>query len=286
MGETAWRVFAIRFAHREHVEPAEVFHRPSPEDGPVPMAYYVWVIQGSAGTYLLDTGFEQVAAGAGGLERVIDIDLAGTLGQLGVDADAVTDVFLSHLHFDHTGGIDRFPRARFWLQESELAFWTGPALSYKSFRNSATLKDLQRLLEINHAGRVRLLSGDAEVADGVAVRHVGGHTPGSQALVVDTGRHRVVLAADAAHYTANLERDVPYSGHESVLGVHRSFDRLRTLAGPSGTIVPGHDPAVMSTFAAVAGFEGTVVELTHGPVGPIGRSSGNVSTPPHQEETA
>jgi glyoxylase-like metal-dependent hydrolase (beta-lactamase superfamily II) len=263
---TDFRVHAIRYALRDHVEPAEVFHHACPEDGPRAMAYYVWLVTGSAGAFLVDTGFGRDVARQRGREQVLRGDPLDALAALGAPAAELTDVVLTHLHFDHCGELARFPRARFWLQRRELAFWTGPAAHRPSFRRVVMSEDLTALVGLNLDGRVRWVDGDATVAPALSLHHVGGHTAGMQVVRVQTAHGAVVLASDASHYYDNLDGDRPYSALDSVSGAHAAFDRLRELAGPGAQIVPGHDPAVMDRYpCAGPGLDGVAVELTAGP---------------------
>lgn len=266
--EPDFRVYAIRYAHRDGVAAAEVFHHAAPEDQSRAMAYYVWLVTGSAGQFLLDTGFGRAVARQRDREGCLRGDPLDALAALGAPADRLATVVLSHLHFDHCGELDRFPVARFWLQRAELAFWTGPSAHRPSFRRVVVPADLTAVVELNLAGRISWADGDVELAPGLSAHRVGGHTAGTQVLRVRTRHGVVVLASDASHYYDNLDQDRPYSAVDSVSGAHAAFDRLRELAGPDGQIVPGHDPAVLDRYpAASPELAGVAVELTAGPVG-------------------
>lgn len=265
-GPPDWRVFAIRYAHREGVAAAEVFHHATPADRPRAMAYYVWLVIGSAGTFLVDTGFGREVARRRDREQCLRGDPLDALRALGAPPEALSDVLLTHLHFDHCGELDRFPGARFWLQRREMAFWTGPSAHRPTFRRVVMSQDIARVTELNLDGRVRWVDGDATVAPGLSLHRVGGHTAGMQVVRVVTPHGVVVLASDASHYYANLDTDRPYSAVESVSDAHTAFDRLHELAGPAAHIVPGHDPAVLARYpAAGPTLDGVAVELTAGP---------------------
>jgi len=260
--EAGFRVFAIRYAYRDGVAAAEVFHHATAQDEPRAMAYYLWLITGPAGNVLVDTGFGRSVARQRGREQCLRGDPLDALKTLGAPADQLDTVVLSHLHFDHCGELDRFPAARFWLQRAEMAFWTGPSAHRPSFRRVVMPADLTAVVELNLAGRIRWADGDVELTPGLSLHRLGGHTPGLQVVRVATRSGVVVLASDASHYYANLDQDRPYSAVDSVSGAHSAFDRLRELAGPEGRIVPGHDPAVLDRYPACPGLEGTAVELT------------------------
>lgn len=261
-----FRVFAVRYAHREGVAPGEVFHHAAEGDSATAMDYYVWLVTGSAGSFLVDTGFGRAIARQRGRLDCLLGDPLDTLAALGAPAAGLDDVILTHLHFDHCGELSRFPAARFWVQQRELAFWAGPYAHRPSFRRVVMPEDLTAVVELNLAGRIRSVDSEDIVAPGLSVHHVGGHTAGMQVVRVETGRGVLVLASDASHYYANLDSDRPYSALDSVSGAHAAFDRLRALAGRDAHIVPGHDPEVMRRYPSPSPeLAGLAVELTYGP---------------------
>ena len=113
-----YELFAIRYATRE-ARRADHFIGGDPHDGPMPMDYFVWVARGGGRSFVIDTGFNAEIAQK--RKRTFLRSPIDTLGALGIDVNAVEDVILTHLHYDHAGNFDRFPNARFHLQERELA---------------------------------------------------------------------------------------------------------------------------------------------------------------------
>ncbi|MEU1370861.1 N-acyl homoserine lactonase family protein [Streptomyces sp. NPDC005803] len=278
MTASRFQVHAIRYAHRDGVSPHEVFCRPDAADESRAMAYYIWLITAEDGAaYLFDTGFGHKVAEQRGRTGVLRGDPTQALTALGAPAERIRHVFLSHLHFDHAGELDRFPAATFWIQRRETAFWTGPHASRPSFRHVVMPEDITAVVRLNLEGRVRFTEGDEAIAPGLSLHLIGGHTAGLQALRIETAAGSVVLASDATHYYDNLETDRPYSAHDSLSGVHAGFDRLRELAGPDGVIVPGHDPLVMERFPGVPGLEDQVVEISAGHIAP-GHTGGAVTS--------
>ena len=256
-------VYAIRYAHREAASRADNFYGGDPHDGPMPMSYYLWLVTTSGSTVVVDTGFSaEVARRRPGRELLAD--QTEVLARLGVDAAHVPDVVLTHLHFDHAGCLDRFPVARFWLQDDEMAFWTGRHAGRSGFAHSVEPDDVVAAVRLNFERRLVFVDGEAQVAPGVTVHRVGGHSAGLQVVRVQSESGVVVLASDGAHYYENLEQDRPFSTIHSLADMYRAFDRLRELAGDGGVIVPGHDPAVLERFPPVPGLEGVAVRLDSG----------------------
>jgi glyoxylase-like metal-dependent hydrolase (beta-lactamase superfamily II) len=245
------RIHAVRYAHRDGRR-SEHFYGGDPHDSPMPMDYYLWAVVDDDGrAIVVDAGFTEEVARRRGREMVADP--VAVLGEVGVAAADVRDVVLTHLHYDHAGHLAAFPRARFWVQESELAFWTGRHAARGEYGRIVEPGDVVELVRLNFERRVRFVSGDAEMAPGVSLHLVGGHAPGLQVVRVRTAGGPVVLASDATHFYANLAEDRPFSVVHSLAGMYDAFDRLRELAGGDDSrIVPGHDPLVLERYSAVS----------------------------------
>jgi glyoxylase-like metal-dependent hydrolase (beta-lactamase superfamily II) len=105
------------------------------------------------------------------------------------------------------------------------------------------------MVRLVYGDRVVFHAGDDEVAPGVTVHHIPGHTRGLQSVRVHSERGWVVLASDAAHYYENLEKETPFATLENMFLMLEGFRRLRKLAPTEAHIVPGHDPAVLARYA-------------------------------------
>lgn len=253
-----YRVYAVKYAQRDARRP-EHFYEGDPRDEPMPMDYFVWAAVSDEHTVVVDTGFTAEVAVHRGRQH-LRCPTEG-LRRIGVEAERVQHVVLTHFHYDHVGNVDKFPNARFVVQEREMAFWTGRMLSTRVFQHHVELDDLLWLLRANFAGRLRFVDGTAEVVPGVTVHLVGGHTAGIQVVRVQTERGPLVLASDASHYYANFEENRPFSIVTDVPAMYRAFDTLRELAGAPERVIPGHDPLVLQRFPAVEGLEGVAARL-------------------------
>lgn len=250
-------VYAIRYSSRD-AEAHEHFYRTAPCHGDMPMAYYVWLVRTEEGAILFDTGY--TAEKAAKLGRPYHGAPLDTIRELGVDQ--INHLVLSHLHFDHTGHIGQVEDAPIHVQQRDMQFWLGRYAGVGEYAGLCDPGDLSDLVHANVAGRLRWLDGDGELAPGVTLHLVGGHTPGSQVVRVETASGPVVLAADASHFYANYEKRAPYAIAHTLPLMYDAFERLAELAGPDGLVIPGHDPLVMERFpAAGRDFEGRAVRI-------------------------
>jgi glyoxylase-like metal-dependent hydrolase (beta-lactamase superfamily II) len=235
-------VFAVKYGEKVGLR-SEHFLGGDDHDGPMPMDYFVWAVVGEAGTWVVDTGF--AAADAQQRRRRLVRAVPEALALVGVDAAAVTDVVLTHLHYDHVGGWNHFPAARFHLQEREMAYATGRHMARPVVAGAFTPGHIAGMVQEVFAGRVAFHDGDADLAPGLSIHLVGGHTAGMQAVRVWTAHGWLVLASDASHYYENMEATRPFPIVFDVSAMIAGYDRLRALAGPGGSIIPGHDPLVV-----------------------------------------
>ncbi len=259
-----YQVYALRYATRA-ARRAEHFIGGDPHDGPMPMDYFVWVAIGPDGAVVVDAGF--TAAVAARRKREFLRDPVDALGLLGVDPALVRHVVLTHLHYDHVGHFGRFPAAEFHLQEPEMHYATGRYMRYPRLSHSFEVEDVCGIVRLNYEGRVRMHNGQAEVAPGITLHPVGGHSAGLQFVRVTTARGPVVLASDVTHFYDNMEQGRPFTTAFHIGEMLEGFDALRAAAPTPDHIVPGHDPAVMRRYRAPRPeLEGIAVSLHEPPV--------------------
>ena len=261
-----FNLFALRYAHHAKRSSSENFIHGDPHEAGSPLDYFVWVAQRSDRVFVVDTGFGEDAARQ--RQRQLLRRPAAALKALYIDAAAVEDVIITHLHYDHAGTLDDFPRARFHIQDRELGFATGRAMCHHAIRHSFAVEDITAMIRHLYAGRVAFHDGDEELAQGFSVHRIGGHTAGIQCVRVWTRRGWVVLASDTAHLYANMEDGRPFPIVFNVADMLEGHKRLHQLAASAKHIVPGHDPLVMKRYAAPAReLDGVAVRLDAEPVG-------------------
>jgi glyoxylase-like metal-dependent hydrolase (beta-lactamase superfamily II) len=241
-----FELFAIRYGHHAGRSQHENFIGGDPHESGSPLDYFVWVVRRAAQVYVIDTGFGPEAAAARG-RQLLRMPADG-IRLLGIDPDRVTDVILTHLHYDHAGTLGSFPKARFHLQDSESAYATGRCMCHGFFRQAFNVEDVVSLVRHLYAGRVVFHDGMGTLVPGLSLHHVGGHTAGLQVVRVRTRRGWVVLASDATHLYANMERGAPFPIVHSVAGMFEGYRVVRELADSADHVIPGHDPLVMQRY--------------------------------------
>ncbi len=219
-------------------------------NAPYEMGYYMWALSNGEHTVVVDMGFtEEVGTSRG---RTWVAEPAANLDAVKIDPAKVEHVIITHMHYDHVGNHELFPKATFYVQEDEMAFWTGRHVKYKVFNQAIHVDDVVALVRCNYAGRLVFVQGTAEVVPGVKVHRVGGHTKGMQIVEVATARGAAVVASDASHVYRNYQENTPFTILHDVPGMLDGFELMRRLASSEDLILPGHDPEVMNRYPAVA----------------------------------
>lgn len=225
-------------------------------DAVAPFDFYVWVVRNHRHVVVVDTGFSHAAAARRG--RTILRSPQDGLADLGIDPAGVSDVVITHLHWDHAGNLDLFPSARIHLQEAELAFCTGRAMRHEATRRPFEPDDVKTAVQRLFDGDLVLHRGPAEIVPGVTVHPAVGHTPGLQVVRVHTERGWIVLASDSSHLWANIRQRSPFPILDHLASMLEAYEIVEALADGEDHIIPGHDPQVALRFPALAGAPGWV----------------------------
>jgi glyoxylase-like metal-dependent hydrolase (beta-lactamase superfamily II) len=249
----SFSVVAVRYGTLETTL-ADAYYRWSAygePDGPARLDYYFWILRSDDETILVDTGFHPDAGSRRG--RTTLIAPAEAMARLGIGAETVSRVLLTHLHYDHTGNLDVLPDAELLVPAVELDFWLSPMGRRGQFAGLVETGELERVRAAEAEGRVRRLIGGEEIATDVHAVHLGGHSPGQMALAILGEGPPVILASDAAHFYDELDNERPFAVIADLAEMYEAYDTLRELAGAEGHIVPGHDPGLMERYPRVDG---------------------------------
>lgn len=189
------------------IVPRPLWEKQVPPDAQhrIPLSLRLLLIEGPDRTFLVDTGIgDKFDAKA---NRIYDVDARlpdAALRAAGFDPAAVTDVILTHLHFDHGGGSTRadgtavFPGARYHVQRRQLEWARSP-----SMKDRGSYRDLD-FMPLLEEGRLEQADGRCALADGIEVLPVDGHTPAMQLVKVGDGTTTVLYVADLVPTRAHL----------------------------------------------------------------------------------
>jgi glyoxylase-like metal-dependent hydrolase (beta-lactamase superfamily II) len=244
-----WKVYAVRYATilgfpvHELVAGADTTRT-------LDIAMMFWLLEGpDRRRVLVDAGFYRRKF----LDAWKPADYrcpSDALEQFGVPADSVTDVIVSHVHWDHLDGVDLFPNARIWIQREEYTHYVGD--DGAPLAAAIDTLDAAMLAELHRAGRVQLVDGDSkEIMPGVTAYTGGKHTFASQYVGIHTARGTVVVASDNCYLYENLKLHRPIAQTLDAPSNLAAQDRMKRIASTPRWIVPGHDPAVFKRFRSV-----------------------------------
>jgi glyoxylase-like metal-dependent hydrolase (beta-lactamase superfamily II) len=221
----------------------------APKDEKVDIAMVVWLIRGGGRNVLFDTGFHREAW----LKQFPTADFLRpdqAVKLAGVKPEDVTDVVISHAHWDHMGGIDLFPKATVWIQKAEFAYYTGDAWQPSGRHGGIDPEDVKALVQRNTEGRLHLVDGDnVEILPGIRAYTGARHTFASQYIRVE-GDPSFVLASDNCYLYRNLaehKASATFSEADQP-GNIKNQERMIALAGSADRVVPGHDPKQFEKF--------------------------------------
>jgi glyoxylase-like metal-dependent hydrolase (beta-lactamase superfamily II) len=246
-----YEIYAVRYATLPEFPVAELVAGADPARK-LDIAMLVLLVRGNGRNILVDAGFYHDHFFKEW--RVSDfIKPSEALKPLGVKPEQITDVIITHMHWDHSDGMDLFPNARIWIQKDELQYYAGEGWQTKDNHGGIDPEDILTLVKLNTEGRVGLVNGDAqEIIPGVTCYTGGRHTYASQYVGVNTKAGTVVLASDNMYLYENLEKHVPIAATLDAVSNLHAQDRMKQLAAGPALIIPGHDPAVLTKFPSVA----------------------------------
>ena len=263
MSDDIHEVYAVRYASHARKR-SENYLFGDPHDEMTSIAYYVWVIKGPHGIFVVDTGFDEAAAKERG--RKIIKPVGEGLKALGVEPDHVNHVIATHMHWDHAGNYDLFPNARYHLQDAEMAYATGRCMCHQVLRIPFSERDVHAMVKKVFSYRCEFHDGADELAPGITVHKIGGHSKGLQCVRVKTKRGYVVVASDCCHLYSHIDEGRVFPITYSVGDTLEGYKTLLKLASSRHHMVPGHDPTVMDIYpAAKMGLEGWVARLDVAP---------------------
>jgi glyoxylase-like metal-dependent hydrolase (beta-lactamase superfamily II) len=246
-----YSIQAIRYATSPGASVSELVVG-GPKDQKIDLAMVIWLIRGGGYTILFDSGFHRdTFTKEYPMKDYLRPDLA--VKTAGVDPANVTDIVISHAHWDHMGGLDLFPKAQVWIQKAEYRYYTMDAWQPGGDHGGIDPEDVKVLVKLNTEGRVHMVDGDnVEIFSGIRAYTGSRHTYASQYLRVD-GNPPYVLASDNVYLYFNLKTHLAsatFSDADHTANIAQQ-SRMIQLAGSPDRVVPGHDPLQFEKFPTV-----------------------------------
>jgi glyoxylase-like metal-dependent hydrolase (beta-lactamase superfamily II) len=215
------------------------------------IAMVYWLVRGNGHNILVDAGFYRPQFFVHW--KVADFQKpSDALLHAGLKPEEITDIIITHMHWDHADGFDLFPKARIWIQRDEYTYYTGEAWQHPRTHGGIDPDDVQAIVKSNLEGNVSFVEGDAqEILPGITCYIGGKHTYQSQFVGVNAKDGTVVLASDNVYMYENLDKHVPIAASLDPNSNLAAQDRMRKIASKPEFIIPGHDPAMFERFPSV-----------------------------------
>jgi len=253
-----YTIQAIRYASSEDDASTMVMGAPKEK---IQTAWIVWLVRGGGRNILFDSGYHRDKF-AHYFHPVDYVRPDEAVKLAGVQPDEITDVVISHAHWDHLGGIDLFPKATIWIQEEEYRYYTGPAWQKGGDHGGIDPDDVQELVRLNTEGRVRFVDGDnVEIFAGIRAYTGGHHTYASQYLRVE-GDPPFVLASDNCYLYRNLaehKASATFSKADEPANIQNQARMVQLAGGSPDRVIPGHDAVEFEKYPTSA--DGRVAKI-------------------------
>jgi glyoxylase-like metal-dependent hydrolase (beta-lactamase superfamily II) len=252
---SGYKIYIVKFAASSYPFTAADWAKGAPKTDSVKIDFMVWLIRGNGKNILVDAGFLSDIPDAKDFKVVDYIRPDSALQKLGLKAGDITDIILSHPHWDHIDGVGLFPNAHIWIQKEDFNYFVSTAWQKGRDNGGYAKRDVRMMIDKNLDGKVTLVDGDdKEILPGIRVFTGSRHTWNSQYVLVNTGTNKVVIASDNIWVYYSLKHMVPASdgGTLDPAGYVKAMQRMKTMVSDEKYIIPGHDAQVLSLFPKVA----------------------------------
>ncbi len=250
MATPVYEIYALKYAG-PFTRPGSMVHWFQDMDKTVQIGYFIFAIRGGGETVVVDCGVDPQL----GKERNLAnyVSPAEVLKRIDIDAAKLKYLVATHIHFDHISGIKLFPKATIFVQEKEFNFWIkNPVAKRAPFLFVSDPAANQYLGKLEGRKRLQLVRGDKKILPGMELLLAPGHTPGHQALAVNTSKGTAIVGSDLAHVAASYRTDIPSAIITDMIAWMKSYDKIKARVTNPELLFPGHDLGLWENYPRVA----------------------------------
>jgi glyoxylase-like metal-dependent hydrolase (beta-lactamase superfamily II) len=248
-----FEIYALRLGDME-VDSSTVFYQ-TDFGKRIRKSYYFLCLKSKGHIVLVDTGTSQEELAIRGIFN--RPSPKGLLKRINIDTDDVEAIILTHLHSDHFSEAESYPKCVFYVQRTEYQFWSEEiqrfhSILYPPFTRGRPIAGIDALQKLNSLKRVRFLDGDGDVIPGIGYAWCGAHTPGSQLAIVQTNRGKILCCSDFIDNYRNWDERIPVGVLTNLVEWLKGIGKIEQMNLPRESIIPGHDPQLITMFPQVA----------------------------------
>jgi len=205
----------------------------------VSLPVIMWYIGGGAEKIIVDTSFEEKPYPDLQDGPKLESSISDLLKKIGVSPDEIKTVINTHLHSDHFGNNELFTNANFVVQKDEMDVALSPE-PWMPFYFESQSRHIRSVI-----GKTRVVDGDAKIMPGISVIKLGGHTPGSQAVIVEGEGKRVAIAGDVVPTYFNIDHMWPTGNYWNLMDVLKAMKELKDQCDE---VLPSHDWKIFEKY--------------------------------------